>query len=503
MDARLRALCDLNVPSAREFNGRHEYDGVVQDLSPAGVRRALAALGGDGTRYPDPYDEALAGSGEAHARVVYGELELHRSNPLFLVGNLDLACYDREYAPAEERTEARRRHLAEWPDAVDAGLASLDRVPAPVAEATVAAARGLASGLVADRSAEEADALAAHTRLIAHLEKAAAEGTQDVALGGDALAGLLSSAEALDVDLTALTERADRERERLREMITEACARIDPDRPVREVIRTLLADHPDAEGVLTEARELTAEVIAWTEQHRLVPYNDGECLVGPAPPSRQWALAMLSWAAPFEPEGPSWYHVTPPSPTWPPAEQEEWLEVFSRTTLPGITVHEVAPGHFSHGRALRHAKGDVRRIVMSDAFIEGWAHYVEEVAVEEGFRSDDPRFLAGVALEALVRVTRFACAIGLHTGAMTVEDAAARFGEDAYYQGPAALSEARRGTFDPTYGRYTWGKLAILDLREQARTAWGDDFSLTRFHAAMLELGSPPLGLLRYAVERG
>ena len=48
------------------------------------------------------------------------------------------------------------------------------------------------------------------------------------------------------------------------------------------------------------------------------------------------------------------------------------------------------------------------------------------------------------AIEALVRVTRFACAIGVHTGAMTVEDAARRFETDAFLQGPAAMSEAAR-----------------------------------------------------------
>ncbi len=146
---------------------------------------------------------------------------------------------------------------------------------------------------------------------------------------------------------------------------------------------------------------------------------------------------------------------------------------------------------------------DVRRTLMSDAFIEGWAHYGELVALEEGFRAEDPRFAAGVALEALVRVTRLACAIGLHTGGMTVAAAARRFAEDALLQGSAAMSEARRGTFEPTYGRYTWGKLAILDVREQAKKAWGADFSLARFHRALLDLGSPPIGLLGTAVERG
>jgi uncharacterized protein (DUF885 family) len=123
--------------------------------------------------------------------------------------------------------------------------------------------------------------------------------------------------------------------------------------------------------------------------------------------------------------------------------------------------------------------------------------------VEEGFRADDPRFAAGVWLEALVRVTRMACAIGLHTGAMTVEEATRRFEQDALMARASAASEARRGTFDVTYGRYTWGKLAVLRLRDEARAAWGPGFSLGRFHRAVLALGSPPLGLLPTVLERG
>jgi uncharacterized protein (DUF885 family) len=255
--------------------------------------------------------------------------------------------------------------------------------------------------------------------------------------------------------------------------------------------------------VTSSARTWAERAITFTREHDLVPYHDGECLVGPAPESRRWAMAMMSAAAPGEPEGPSWYYITPPDPSWPEREQEEWLEVFSAATLPAITVHEVAPGHFSHGRALRRAPTAVRRTLQSPAFTEGWAHYAEELCVEEGFLAGDPRFAAGVWLEALVRVTRLACAIGVHTAGMSVAEGARRFERDTHLTGPAALSEARRATFDPTYGRYTWGKLEIMDLRAQARKQWGAGFTLRRFHTAVLELGSPPLGLLGTAIVRG
>lgn len=494
MNPRIRAWCDLHVATAREEIGLHEYDGTVQDLSVDGVRRGLAALGGSPLH--DPHDEAHLSAFEEAARVLLGELEVHRRNPLWHVDNLDLACYDRQYAPEAERMRARARHLASWPDAVDIAVSTLDAVPAPVAEATLGAVRGLAATLREGRDDVEDAALRAHARLVAHVERAARDGDPDPALGADALTRLLGSAEAIEVDLAELAAQADSERDRLRAMLDEACGRIAPGEPAAEVVHRLVRDHPDPDGVLDEARALTEEVIAWTGEHDLVPYHDGECLVGPAPESRRWATAMMSWAAPGEPDSPSWYHVTPPDPSWPQQEQQEWLQMFSRTTLPAITVHEVAPGHFSHGRALRNAPTEVRRSLYSRSFVEGWAHYVEEVALEEGFHAGDPRFTAGVAIEALVRVTRLACSIGLHTGTMSVADATRRFVDDAFLAGPAALSEARRGTFDPTYGRYTWGKLAIRALRERARAQWGAGFSLPRFHRAMLNLGAPPLGLL-------
>ncbi|HUJ04808.1 MAG TPA: DUF885 family protein [Streptosporangiaceae bacterium] len=508
VDPRLRAVWDLSVPEVREYAGRHEYDGRVQDLSPDGVRAGLATLvaaqrAGDAADR-DAHDEAHLAVFTRAAEVTFGELGLHRSNPYFHVANLDLACYDRDYAPQAERDRASNRHLAAWPEAIDAAVTALDSVTAPVARSLLGAVIGLAAGIPAgaDEAARKA-ALAAHPRLVRHIERAAEAGDEDAALGSVALTALMSSAEGIDLDLARLAERADAERDRLSGLLAQDCARIDSARPPLAVARDLVRQHPDADGVIDAARVWTERAIDFTRQADLVPYQDGECQVLLAPESRRWAMAMMATSAPGEPDGPSRYYITPPDPSWPEHEAQEWLEVFSDTTLPGITVHEVAPGHFSHGRAIRRAATDVRRSLHSAAFVEGWAHYAEELCVEQGFCADDPRFAIGVWLEALVRVTRLACAIGLHTAGMTVQECARRFESDTHLSGQAALAEARRATFDPTYGRYTWGKLEIMDLRERARKAWGPGFSLLRFHSALLDLGSPPLGLLDTAIRRG
>ncbi|HSH61019.1 MAG TPA: DUF885 family protein [Acidimicrobiales bacterium] len=505
MNPRLIAVCELEVSSMREWAGMHErFDGVVQDMSPAGVAAALAKLG-EGPPEPDRHDEAHLSAVEAGLRTAYGVVEEHRRNPLPHIGNLDLSSYDRQYAPASEREDARRRHLAAWPDAVDAAVDALDQVPAPVARALLPAARGLEAGVPAPddghhRSKEGevvATAITALGRLVSHLERAAEEGDPDPSLGAANLVALMGDGEAMTVDLGRLAERADAERNRLFAAITEACLRHDAGSSPAQLVPRLLDDHPaEATDIYAEATGQIAEATAFTLQRDLLPDLGGRCMVGPAPPSRRWAMAMMSWAAPLEEDAPSWYYVTPPDSAWPEQEQREWLEVFSRTTLPAITVHEVMPGHFAHGRMLRRARGDVRRCLLSTAFVEGWAHYGEELFVEEGFREEDPRFAIGVCIEALVRVTRLAVAIGLHTGAMTMDEAIHRFEADAFLRGPAARAEAHRAGYDPTYGRYTWGKLEILALRDEAMARWGRRYSHRRFHEALLDLGAPPLGLM-------
>ena len=315
------------------------------------------------------------------------------------------------------------------------------------------------------------------------------------------MAALLGTGEALTVDLVQLEQQARTEQDGLHSVLEEVSAVLQPGRPAHRLVPLLMEDHPSADGVLAEAQALTVEVLEFTRQQDLLDDVDGECRIEQSPPSRRWANAMLSWAAPYEEDGPSTYAITPPDPGWPLERQRQWLRAFSRTTLPATTAHEVAPGHFAHGRALRRVRSDVRRTLHSPSFVEGWAHYAEELMVEEGFRSQDPRFTIGVAVKALLRVTRVRVALGVHTGSMTVADGVRAFEQEAFLQGPAAHAEALRAVLDPTYGRYTLGKLELRRLREQVRHRWGPGFTLRRFHTAVLALGAPPLGLLGAALE--
>ena len=208
-DRRLKAVWDLTVPVIRELAGVHEYDGVVMDLSPSGRKAALKHLGpsSPGERLADRHDESHLSAAEQAARAE-AEAGLLQWNPLPHIQNLDLSCYDREYAPEPQRRRAREAHLARWPEAVDASLESLQAVPAPVAGALIPTVRGLAEGINGTTGVEVA-ALEAHGRLLGRIQEAAASGNPDASLGGTVLARLLGRAESMPVDLGRLEEQAD------------------------------------------------------------------------------------------------------------------------------------------------------------------------------------------------------------------------------------------------------------------------------------------------------
>src|SRR5258708_19793736 len=125
---RLRAVCDLDIAEVREFSGRHEYDGTIQDLSPNAVRAGLARMAeasAAGVQPGDPHDDAHLATFENAFRFSLGELEMHRRNPLPHMSGLDLACYAREHAPQPQRDTARTAHLAARPAALQVPLAPL------------------------------------------------------------------------------------------------------------------------------------------------------------------------------------------------------------------------------------------------------------------------------------------------------------------------------------------------------------------------------------------
>ena len=157
------------------------------------------------------------------------------------------------------------------------------------------------------------------------------------------------------------------------------------------------------------------------------------------------------------------------------------------------------PGHFLHYQHLRQLDSKLRKSILfsSAAFVEGWAHYCEQMMVDEGFRRSDPVVRLGQLAEALIRLCRLVVGIRLHCEDMSVEQGVRFFRDEAYLEEGSARREAERGTFDPSYVVYSAGKLMLLKLREDYKAQQGAKFSLRQFHDTLLANGTVPIWLHR------
>ena len=246
-----------------------------------------------------------------------------------------------------------------------------------------------------------------------------------------------------------------------------------------------------------QAAKLTASSRAFILEKKLVTIpSEEQAIVKESPPFQRWNAAFLDPPGVFEERMlKGFYYITLPDPTWPKKEQEEYL--LPKGILLSTTIHEVYPGHFLQWLFQKRAPTRVQKLFTSYSFVEGWAHYGEQMMIEEGFGAETPESHLGQLSDALLRNCRVVVSLGVHTAKMTMAQAERRFIQDCHQDKATAREQAARATFDPGYFAYTLGKMQILALREEAKKRLGTGFSLQRFHDALLAHGAPPVPLIR------
>jgi uncharacterized protein (DUF885 family) len=193
----------------------------------------------------------------------------------------------------------------------------------------------------------------------------------------------------------------------------------------------------------------------------------------------------------------AFYYVTPTEKDWDAKHKEEHLRLFNRPVMEIITIHEAFPGHYIQFLYAKQFPTKTRKLIYCGSNVEGWAHYCEQMMVEQGYGGGDPRIRLAQLAEALLRDCRFVVGIRLHTKGMTVEEGAKFFEREGYQEPASAFEEARRGAYNPTYLYYTLGKLEIYQLREDYRKAKGSAFNLETFHNEFVRQGGIPNKLIR------
>ncbi len=297
-----------------------------------------------------------------------------------------------------------------------------------------------------------------------------------------------------------LLAQGEAELHRLQARFRATAAKIDAGRPAEEVLRGLASDHPAADALVPETEALLEGLRRFGEEKNLLTYASADrCVVRETPAFRRaTTFASMDTPGPFDAGSlPAFYSVTPPEPDWTPEKTEEHLRFFGRWALPVIAIHEAYPGHFAQLDRARRVPSRIRRAFGSTSGVEGWAHYCEEMALDEGYGGGDPRLRLAQLHLALLRACRWVAAVKLHTQGWTIDEAAAFFRTEGFQEEANARREARRAARDPEVFGYAWGKLELLRLREDCRRLWGSAFTLKAFHDAVLAEGGVPPKLLR------
>jgi uncharacterized protein (DUF885 family) len=325
------------------------------------------------------------------------------------------------------------------------------------------------------------------------------------AIGAEAWHELLAARELDAPPADSLLARGHRALVDTRARMTQVAERITPGAGMRAALDTLAASHPPADSLVAFVKSRLGDVRSFLVERRLLTLPSREDLTVRATPPFQRSLSFASLDPPGVWEKNStaaYYNVTPVERSWPDARAQQHLGFFNRWSTDIVTIHEALPGHDVQTRAARRLSSRLRQFLVSGANVEGWAHYCEQMMLEEGFGKGDPRYELAQLDAALLRIGRLVASISIHTRGMTLAEAQKFFEEECLMPEANAVREARRAALDPMVLVYTLGKWRILELRDEVRAARGSRFQLREFHDAFLRQGPSALPVARIGVLR-
>ena len=515
------------APTAGVWAGRHEYDGMLPEVTAEAFERRGALLRDYAARAREEFPADSLSDSENLERenliaAIDGMLfgvevaQYHRQNPAWYAGTISPSVYvSRDYASPGVRLAALAEYLENLPAYLRQMRTTLEPpFPRPFVRSALVRFEGLATHLgdevsalfagVEDEALQAAfaeaqgPAVTALREVVTWLEQQLENSTGDFALGEERYRELLWRRYRIDLDWITLKEVAQADLERNLELLRDTCHAFDPEIAIADCAARVREDKPP-QGAVARANEQLPELKAFLVQADLVGIpSDEVAFVAEAPAYRRTNSAYIEIPGPYEQGLPAIYYIAGPDPEWPPEVQRQYVP--GEADLLNTSVHEVWPGHFLHSLYYKRSANRVGKVLRNGMLNEGWAHYAEELMQEAGLGEGRPLVRVGQILDALMRDVRYLSSIGLHVEGMSVETSRQMFAELAHLDPGNAEQQAIRGTYDPGYFAYTVGKLIIRKMREDWTATRGGRAAWTEFHETLLSLGSAPLPVLRKAM---
>ncbi|HEY4741212.1 MAG TPA: DUF885 domain-containing protein, partial [Candidatus Acidoferrales bacterium] len=529
-------------PTAGTSAGLHQYDPVLEEYSRAAVDRQIhtlhifeerfAAFDVSSLDQTEAADQQLVSSNILGTLLTLETIRPWEKNPDIYSSGIAASAFtimSRRFAPPDDRLRSLIARERQMPAVFAAALDNLNNPPRIYTQIAIEQLPGIISFFQKDVPAAFADATDAtlqadfvksNTTVIAALEgyqrwlnsTLLPRSQGDFRIGADTFSQKLQFDEMVDIPLDQLLDIGSADLHKNQAAFSATAKEIDPDKTPRQVLAELQADHPTPDHLLQSFRDTFDSLIAFiTDKHIIgIPSQVRPTLEETPPFERATTFASMDTPGPFEKVATeAYFNVTVPDKHDPAAKVAGLMASFNRGTIVSTAVHEAYPGHYIQFLWMHDAPTKVRKLLGASSNAEGWAHYCEQMMLDEGYgqpgagaktKREAKLLRLGQLEDALLRDARFIVGIQMHTGKMSFDQAVQFFVKEGYQSRETALVETKRGTADPTYLYYTLGKLQILKLREDLRKKEGADFSLEKFHDDFMKQGFPPIKIVRQAL---
>jgi uncharacterized protein (DUF885 family) len=529
-------------PTAGTSAGLHQYDPVLEEYSRAAVDRQIhtlhifeervAAFDVSSLDQTEAADQQLVLSNILGTLLTLETIRPWEKNPDIYSSGISESAFtimSRRFASPNDRLRSLVAREKQMPAVFAAALDNLNNPPRIYTQIAIEQLPGIIDFFRKDVPAAFADATDAS--LQADFAKsnatviAALEGYQrwlnstllprsqgDFRIGADTFSQKLQFDEMVDIPLDKLLEIGFADLHKNQAAFSATAKEIDSDKTPRQVLAELQADHPTPDHLLQSFRDTFDSLIAFINDKHIIgiPSQIRPTLEETPPFERATTFASMDTPGPFEKVATeAYFNVTVPDKLDPPAKVAGLMASFNRGTIVSTAVHEAYPGHYVQFLWMHEAPTKVRKLLGANSNAEGWAHYCEQMMLDEGYgqpgagaktKREAKLLRLGQLEDALLRDARFIVGIQMHTGKMSFDQAVQFFVKEGYQSRETALVETKRGTADPTYLYYTLGKLEILKLREDLRKKEGAAFSLEKFHDDFMKQGFPPIKIVRQAL---
>ncbi len=520
-------------PSAGTAAGFHQYDNQIEDLSAASVTRREATLKMLQGQLDSLKAKPMSANDSIDAAMIDGSIKSElqdievigswKKNPMNYVGSpgnaVDLLM-KRNFAPPAERLKSLTSRLRGVPAMMAAMKANVQNPPKEFTDLAIRIAGGSVGffkGDVAIWAKGAAGADTASLRAFTSVNDSAAAALDDAAkwlksdllpkshgtfaIGEKAFADKLLYDEMVDIPLDRLLALGEANLKKDHDAFVATAQQVAPGKTPAEAMATLETDHPSADNLISSANQTVQGIRQFLLDHHVVdvPSEVMPKVTETPPYARSGSFASMDSPGAYETKATeAFYYVTPPEKTWDKQHIEQHLRLYNRSVMNLITIHEVFPGHFLQFLYSKQFPTKTRKLLYASSNVEGWAHYSEQMMIEQGFGNGDPKTHLAQLSEALLRDCRWVVGMREHTKGLSVDDGAKNYFTAQCFQQPAnAYEEARRGAYNPTYLYYTLGKLEIYKLRADYQKVMGTAYSLSAFHDAFVKQGGVPIKLIR------